>query len=73
MMEMQSRHIAVGKCLLIICLLFSITIIGENSTYIPKHNDEFDLYLKRKKNQLELLKVEEKLNQYELTKKLPKK
>lgn len=68
-----SRHIAIGKLLLIICLLFSITIIGGNSPSISNYKPEKSaIDSVRTENSVKLNVLEYKLNQYEL-KKLPNK
>lgn len=65
----QTRHLAIGKSMLIVCLLFSITIIGESPTAIPPCQDILPkVDSMRLKNVLILDRLQTKLNQYELKK-----
>lgn len=72
-MQDKAKHKVVGKVLLIACLLFSMTIIGENSSYVSAkdRDSRFELDTCRKSNNIRLRRLEGKLNQYELSKKLP--
>lgn len=67
-LKYSQKHLVVGKSLFIACLLFSITIIGENSTYIPNYRSDLTPRIDslRLKNVLNLNKLQTKLNQYEL-------
>lgn len=72
MMDQNRNHLVIGKSLLIACIFFSITIIGENSTYIPSYiPDSLPIIDSlRLKSILSLEELQTKLNRYEL-KRLP--
>jgi len=68
----QTSHLTAGKLLLIVCLLFSITIIGGSPTFIHYEHDQKRVVDScRFKNKMKLNELEVKLNQYELNKKVP--
>lgn len=64
------RHSIIGKSVLILALLFSIAVIGENPTYIPRGVGKVsEIDTVRKKSSLTLRQIEENLKPYELIKK----
>jgi hypothetical protein len=70
-MRMQS-HTIVGKSVLILTLIFCITVIGEESSSFPRgdyRRNVSQIDTLRKKNDMILKQVEDKLKLYELTEK----
>lgn len=67
-LEYPQKHLVIGKLLLIGCLLFSITIIGENSSSFPIYRGDRlpTIDSIRLKSTFNLNELETKLNQYEL-------
>ena len=69
------RHTVAGKVIIIVALLFSITIIGQDSISLSAKEKvtHFDIDTIRERNILNLYQLEQNLKPYELTKKLPPK